>query len=221
MTAERFAESIAQIRERAAAGALLLEPDDVNYLGSLSEAFYVENDVDFLQVESRRAFINQAGRFRVGFVLNQLDMSRDDARALVRYALSSQGACIDPTFRFELETFIAEDLRARLVSIPASTEGSAYVDFSLALSEAGRVINNELWNMTPELLEGYALTPSEFNQVYEGVGGRVAFLLGTSYLTPEQTDTLLKHPAIISSEAYRVRMHMLKTPNEPIRQNSR
>jgi hypothetical protein len=219
---EEFLLTIADIKDRCAAKVVTLQPNDLNYLTFLGEPFLAEEDLEFRERESRRNFREKVTRLNYGVVLGQLEMDREVVRSLIQYALNTEGACIDPTFRFALEAELLHDVRFRALK-SRETPGfeEPYVDFALALMEVGSAVSTEIGSAAPEPQTEFALTPTEVYLCYESVRGRLATLLGEDFLTPEETDTLLKNPKITGSEAYRVRMHMLSRPNERIDQVTR
>jgi len=164
-------------------------------------------------------FVKQFQTLQIGFVLNQLGVNRDTTLDLLQFGLASNGACTDPTFRLALDHAIVNELSLRMT--PPLHGGELYFDWAVAEIEIARSLLGEVRSAPPETLGEYAFDQNEVYHLGRDMAGGLASLLGSGLLTPEQTDSLLRNPAITSTESYRVRMHMLTTPNEPIRHNSR
>jgi len=220
LTTSQFLELTSQIQDGAAREAALPQQTESAALVAMSDAFELNGDHAFLLPETRRAFLKRAGWWH-SYAMSVLPYNHDTILDLLIFALSSEGACTDPTFRYALEVRLADELHWRAIQEPVAPSGQFFYDHAIQVLDAWTCLAGSLGEANPQTLSTYAFSFEELGHLAELVSLRLTNTLGTAYLTPEQTDNLLKHPAILSSEAYRVRMHMLKTPNEPIRQNSR
>jgi len=217
MTPEEFLSTIGRIRTEAEAQSQLPQAEETGALRSLAQAFDVRGDARLLSKESRIGFLAQSGAWSSSYAISILPYDHDTILSLLQYALASDGACIDPTFRYAVTQKLNWELHWRLSAEPRVELGEFYYDHTMALSEIAHALASEVAAADPGQAATFICDRDRIYELSVLVSSNLARMLGSDRLTPEQTESTLHNPRVVSTEAYRYQIYTLtKQPGDPV-----